>query len=294
MGLVNTIRFVLAHPLNRGRPVTSLLRAAAWQVRSRLSRAPRAVPFVNDTRLLVSRGQTGATGNVYAGLHEVAEMAFVLHVLRPDDLFVDVGANVGSYTILASVTGASVVAFEPGIEAYNRLCANVTMNDLGPRVIAMNEAVGATVGEVTFTTGADTINHVALPNESANTTTVAMTTLDTALAGRDPAVIKVDVEGFESSVIEGASNTLGRKSLIAVIMETNGSGARYSVSDDALHEKMIAAGFTACTYDPFMRRLEKSARRPAEGNTIFVLDFGLAATRVKSAQKFNIAGRSLL
>jgi hypothetical protein len=48
-------------------------------------------------------GMTGATGNLYVGLHEFEEMAFLLHFLRPGDLFADVGANVGSYTILAAV-----------------------------------------------------------------------------------------------------------------------------------------------------------------------------------------------
>lgn len=45
---------------------------------------------------------TGATGNWYCGLQEYEDMSFVLHALRPGDLFVDVGANIGSYSILAA------------------------------------------------------------------------------------------------------------------------------------------------------------------------------------------------
>jgi hypothetical protein len=63
---------------------------------------PVVVPFVGDTRLLVARGMRGATGNVYVGLHEFEEMAFALHALRPSSRFIDVGANVGSYTVLAA------------------------------------------------------------------------------------------------------------------------------------------------------------------------------------------------
>jgi hypothetical protein len=44
------------------------------------------------------------SGNIYAGLHEFGDMAFVLHFLRAGDLFADVGANIGSYTVLASMT----------------------------------------------------------------------------------------------------------------------------------------------------------------------------------------------
>ncbi len=60
------------------------------------------VHWIGGTRLAARRGMTGLTGNIYAGLHEFADMAFLLHFLRPSDLFADVGANVGSYTILAS------------------------------------------------------------------------------------------------------------------------------------------------------------------------------------------------
>ena len=45
---------------------------------------------------------TGATMNMYRGLHVAADILFVLHVLRVDDVFLDVGANVGTYSILAS------------------------------------------------------------------------------------------------------------------------------------------------------------------------------------------------
>jgi hypothetical protein len=75
---------------------------------------PVAMPYVNETRLLVKPGMAGATGNVYAGLHEYEDMAFVLHALRPSSRFVDVGANVGTYTVLA---GGGV---EPPVFLRNR------------------------------------------------------------------------------------------------------------------------------------------------------------------------------
>ena len=62
------------------------------------------------------------TGNIYCGLVEFADMAFVLHVLRAGDLFVDIGANAGAYTLLASsVAGAKTTCFEPAPATYARL-----------------------------------------------------------------------------------------------------------------------------------------------------------------------------
>ena len=60
------------------------------------------VPWVGDSRFITGSGETGLTGNIYVGFHEYEEMLFLLHALQPTDTFVDVGANVGEYTILAS------------------------------------------------------------------------------------------------------------------------------------------------------------------------------------------------
>jgi len=100
LSILNNLRFITRHPLTRNARLATLVRWLRWQVGSRLLPGPVIVPFVNDTGLIVRPGMTGATGNVYCGLHEFEDMALVLHALRLGDLFVDVGANVGSYTAL--------------------------------------------------------------------------------------------------------------------------------------------------------------------------------------------------
>src|SRR5262245_22540376 len=134
LSTLKTLSFILRHPLNRQAKLRAFSRYLRWQVASRLVDAPIAVPFVDSTRLLVSSGMTGATGNVYCGLHEYRDMSFVLHALTADDLFVDVGANVGTYTILAAgAAGSSVVSLEPHPRAYAHLLANIRFNDLGDK-----------------------------------------------------------------------------------------------------------------------------------------------------------------
>src|SRR5579885_744965 len=162
-GALRTLRFIYRHPLNRNAPFRAIWRFAAWQVATRLHPSALVVPYVGDTRLVVERGMTGATGNVYCGLHEFEDMAFVLHALRPEDLFVDVGANVGSYTILASgAAGARCISFEPAPSAYRALLDNIRLNDLLYRVEARNECLAAAPGEVQLTSGLDTVNHVVM------------------------------------------------------------------------------------------------------------------------------------
>ena len=125
---LDTLSFILRHPLNRKRPIASLRRLASWQIASRLHDEV-VVEWIGGARLAVKRGMTGATGNVYCGLHEFVEMAFLLHMLRPDDVFLDVGANVGSYAVLASkVCRACSIAFEPDPTAAQFLRRNIYLN----------------------------------------------------------------------------------------------------------------------------------------------------------------------
>jgi FkbM family methyltransferase len=156
-----------------------------WQLGSRLLRMPVIVQWVGSTSLVIETGMTGATMNFYCGHHEAADMTFVLHVLRPGDVFLDVGAIVGTYIILASgVAQARTLALEPIPATFERLLRNLRLNDLLSRVDARCLAVGATEGSVRFTAGRATTNRAVslLPSPSQEPTVeVPLTSLDQLL-----------------------------------------------------------------------------------------------------------------
>jgi FkbM family methyltransferase len=284
------IGFLAQHPLTRGDLPRALGRVARWQIESRLRREV-AVPWVAGTRLLVRRGMTGATGNIYAGLHEFAEMAFVLHLLRAGDLFADIGANVGSYTVLAAgVRRARVVAVEPGTAARAALRDNVDLNGLGDLVRVEGAALGASQGRVAFTTGLDTTNHVLDgdgPHEE-----VEQTTVDALFSTNCPALLKLDVEGSEAAVLAGAAATLRDPTLKAMIVELNGSGRRYGFDDGETHRRLLDLGFSWQSYAPFTRELE--GQTTAGGaNRIYVRDLDWVRGRLESAPVLRIFGDEL-
>ncbi|MFP6657430.1 MAG: FkbM family methyltransferase, partial [Pirellulales bacterium] len=143
MQLIRTLRTVRNHPLNRSNRMAAMMRTLRWQVGSRLLSSGTVIPFTKRTRLLVKRGMTGATGNIYCGLHDFEDMAFVLHLLRTEDTFVDIGANVGTYTVLASgQVGARSIAIEPIPQTFEHLLDNVFLNRLNDRVTLHNCGAG--------------------------------------------------------------------------------------------------------------------------------------------------------
>jgi FkbM family methyltransferase len=296
MSLIQTLRFIARHPLNRNDKLGSVLRFARWQLGSRLVPGDVICPWINGSRFLARPGETGITGNIYTGLHEFADMGFLLHFLRPGDLFVDVGANVGSYTILAcAAAGARGIAFEPVPATHQRLRDNVRLNELEERVRCLNMGVGARPGTLAFTRDRDATNHALAPGErAANAIDVEVTSLDVALAGEAPVLMKIDVEGYETPVIEGARETLSRPSLATVIMELNGSGLRYGFDEAAILAQMAALGFGTYSYDPLERRLvELDGKNLESGNTLFVRDKSRTLERLADAPEVLIHGMHL-
>jgi len=292
--LLKLIRYVWTHPLNaRGGRLAALARVLRWQLASRLMPGPIALPYVGDTYLFATRGMTGATGNWYCGLHEVSEMAFALHLLRPGEHFVDVGANVGSYTILAAgAAHARVTAVEPIPGTFAHLQRNVALNALGERVSCHAVGLSEKEGTLRFTSGMDTVNHVLADGENVPFTEVPVLRLDDLIAQRGGAtLLKIDVEGHEMPVLRSGSQTLGDAHLLAVIMETNGSGTRYGVSDDELRAEMRRYGFAPHGYDPFRRELIDVAR--SNGNTVFVRDRAAAEARVRAAPGYRLVNGAI-
>jgi len=94
------LRTIANLPLNRGKRMSSVVDYLRWQAARRLMPAPVDFnwQFVNDSLLRVRTRNLNTIACFVSGLHEFEDMAFLLHLLRPTDLFVDVGANAGVFT----------------------------------------------------------------------------------------------------------------------------------------------------------------------------------------------------
>jgi FkbM family methyltransferase len=296
-GFIHFMEFILQHPLNSQNRLKAIYRYILWQLGSRLVPGPVVVSFVNDAKLMVSPGMKGATVNIYTGLHEFEDMSFVLHTLRKGDVFVDVGANIGSYTVLAgAVVGAKCIAFEPILKTYLHLLQNIKLNGINELAEVYNVGVGKEHGVLEFTKGYDAINHVVSPNDhDSETVKVPVKMLDDLLEGVNPTLIKIDVEGYETNVVKGAHEVLSKNSLLAVIMEMNGSGERYGFDETALHHRMLDYGFQTFTYSPFERELISlnGKKNSKSGNTLYIRDVSCTLTRVKAACDFHVLGHTI-
>ena len=209
---------------NRG---SAIARHLYWQGRKLLF--PRPVRLQLSRSVITDDEPGGVISMVnMLGRYDYNNMHFVQRVLAHAPTFVDVGANIGAYSLIASEDPAvTVVAFEPIPAAYTKLRRNLALNGRD-RVHALPMAASAEPGHLRMTCdGASSVNHVVEAGRAgaAATTLVDVTTVDLACAdlGLRPSLIKIDVEGHELSVLRGAPASLA--GCLACIVENGDTPA---------------------------------------------------------------------
>jgi len=183
MQLITTLKYIANHPLNRKRKIKAILNFFKWQIGCRLIPGEVIFNWINGSKIIARLGESSATGNIYCGLYTFSEMAYVLNVLMPEDLFIDIGSNIGCFTILAcAVKGARGYCFEPIPSTYNRLINNLHLNNLTDRVKAFNIGLSDKEGMLSFTTDNNTTNRVVKDGKTdSDTVMVKVMTLDKIL-----------------------------------------------------------------------------------------------------------------
>lgn len=191
---------------------------------------------------------------VYVYDLEGTERLLLAHLLRPGDFFVDVGANFGLYTVDAATRvgpSGAVLAFEPGANAHAHLLHNIARAKLGnveARKIALSDREGHAVLNVSRD-GRDAWNTLgaSLDESARDGEDVPTQRLDTVLEARprpSPAMMKVDVEGWECQVLAGAERLLaGPDAPILQVEFAQDYFAANGVSIERLRDSMVKHGY---------------------------------------------------
>jgi len=197
----------------------AIRRLNAW-LNARLDSAWSERPFIatlepEQLLLEVIPGEVIGQPIVYFGVYEYATSGLMRQFLKSGDVFVDVGANIGYYSVLAAhLVGpeGSVHAFEPSARIRSRLCRNVSLNRF-TQIFVRPQAVGSRAGVVQLVEPEGNVNdglaYVDKRGECRGVDVEAIRLDDLEeFTARPPALIKVDVEGGEPDVFAGAARIL--------------------------------------------------------------------------------------
>jgi FkbM family methyltransferase len=219
------VSYIWTHPANEPNRVRVLLRAVRFQARARLMHRRTLAQLGDRSMVWADLHRTAASKVVYANPPDYQEMLAWRQVLRPGDLFIDVGANIGTYTIWAGELGAEVIALEPAKDTFALLVENAALN--GYPIKPIEAAAGAACGTARFTSGRDSVNRLD-PDGSVEAT---MVTIDSIIGDCVVAGMKVDVEGFEIEMLRGCERALSEHRIRLIQLEWNASSKTAVGSD---------------------------------------------------------------
>jgi FkbM family methyltransferase len=283
------------HPLTKENPFKAIIRYGKWHLLKLIGKGYITHSLIGETKVHLGKNDSAALVNYYTGLYEFEEMCFLLHFLRKQDLMIDVGANIGVFSLLASGhVGCKSIAFEPIPSTFQRLIKNIKLNGLENKITPLNIGLGSSNSVLKFTNHTEnSINRVADTNDK-NAISVDVKKLDDItgdLNSFQAILLKVDVEGFETEVLRGADEVLANPLLKAIIIELNGSGNKFGFDEKSIKEKLQHEGFELFYYKPFDRSVSNENPTNNWGNTIFIRDIEFVKERVHYGNDINILGK---
>ncbi len=208
--------FVWNHPANNNRKLLQLAKAMNFQLRARAFNYRPQVLVGTSAKIWVDLHRTSSTKALYANPPDWPEMKVWQEFLKLGDLFIDVGANVGAYSVLAASLGAEVIAIEAAPDTFELLEENIDLNGFKD-VTLLNAAASNFIGETKFTKGFDSVNRIS----DDGTDTVKTVTIDSIIGDKKVKGMKVDVEGFELNVLQGAKIALQEQRISLLQLEWN-------------------------------------------------------------------------
>ena len=296
--LITSIKAYLNSPLCKKKKFLSFFRILYWIINLNLSTKKKMVySWLQGSSFYFDGKDSGVLGNIYTGLDEFESMSFLLHAMREQDTFFDIGSNSGIYSVLSGkVIKSRTFSYEPNTECFKRLSANIELNNLNEKVFPNKIALGKQKETRKFTNNLNCIGRFVSEDDlNIDYEFVEVSTLDYEVKPyiEDSFFIKIDVEGFEKEVFEGGKESFKSNNCMAVIVEMCGNGKDFGYSEKTLFDEIKNCGFMPIKYDPFKRELSENTSFAFDGNIIFIKNFKTTQERIEAANSFSINGYSL-
>lgn len=237
---------------------------------------------------------------------ERAELQFLGAYLREGDVFLDIGANCGVFTIAGGHrVGASgrVVAFEPGSVPRRRLIENVALNGL-KNIIVVGCALSDQSGEGVLSVpaaGMDAYGSLGTPMKTIDATqervplrSLAEVVGDMEISERI-ALAKIDVEGWELRVLRGAEDLLRAGRIGALLIEfADSTAAACGATCGDLFDYITALGLQLGRYQPEENVVLPELRRDTYryDNLVAALSISEVNARLRRAERTDLVSRS--
>lgn len=209
-------RTIFTHPSNIGRRWEVVWNVTRFELNA-LRGKHTELAFGKHSRVLADKGGNSSSRVAFACLPDWPEMVVWQEYLDDEICFFDVGANVGLYSLIGAESGAQVMAFEPAPDMAARVRMHGRLNGFS-NIAVIEVALMQRSGTFSLS-GPDANRRRAA--ESAVDGSIAGDVADHYTRGCDRICMKIDVEGNERLVLEGAQNALASGAIELIQIEWN-------------------------------------------------------------------------
>lgn len=241
LGYIKPLSKILSHPLNRHHKLRAFGRVLWWKINQLFFKVPAVVTFYSNGMKCICYPNSSYGGMViYNNLPEYPEMLFLEKNLKNDSIFIDVGANIGVYSIIAAskIKKGRVYAFEPIPNTVAILKQNIYLNNISDQVTIIEKVASDKSGKEKFNIqDISEVSHISTKDDKSQNTLIPSIRLDDFCKERNIRyidVLKIDVEGAEMKVLKGVELYLKMNKIRILIIELNVNNSLYGSSSNEI------------------------------------------------------------
>jgi FkbM family methyltransferase len=270
-----TFKYIWSHPNCKTKKFQSIFKFIGWQFYKRLTRNSIDIEIIPGAKIRCYPDGRSAAAVLYCGLYDYHEMNFLLRYLRAEDSCIDIGANVGIYTILAAskIKSGSIYSFEALPKNFNRLEENIKLNQfqqVKPYAIAVSDSTGNIALNLAEGDSMPFISNIA----SDNTITVPTDTLDNLFSEQsitNLTLAKMDIEGAEILAFKGAKSLLAKQLPPVWILEIIDAVENFGYQKQDVVNLIKDYGYGLYNYDADTNKVYSVTLEQQQGNNVLAI-----------------------
>ena len=272
---LKTLNYIYSHPNAQEKKIQSTVKFCAWQIYKRLTNNHLDINLLPQVKLRCYPNSYSASAALYCGLYDYDEMNFLLRYLRSEDLFIDVGANIGIYSLLACsiIDRGQVYSFEALSTNYQRLQENIELNNFTQAKL-FSLAISDRSGNISFNvTGNDSTAFIG-EDSQANTIVVPTDTLDNIAKNIEIdnlTLVKMDIEGAELLALKGARSLLQQQRPEVWILEINDTVEHFGHTKKDIIDFLQSYNYDLYHYDAKKNQISLVDWSKHQGNNVLAI-----------------------
>jgi FkbM family methyltransferase len=248
---------VLNNPMNKGNKLKALLKIIWWKCNQLFFHIPAIVQLTPEAQCICHPESSFGGLVIYTRFPEYHDMNFIYNLVKTDDIFFDVGANIGTYSLLAAskITNGKIYAFEPVLLNIDKLSQNIKLNNFDNRIEIIEKVVTDSNGIEPFVSCEITeISHISHLNGFKEEKHLMLPSVKLDTFAKENGVsyvetLKIDVEGAEYKVLEGFNEYLTEGNVGVLLIELSPKAKFFGIEPTKVFTFLIQRNYNLYTFN---------------------------------------------